>query len=161
MLRAAAVSLLGSFLMSTSVAVHQDHHIADRRGASVMGFDQARTTHHFLLFADGGAIDVSVKDAADTKNRDAIRAHLPHIATMFGSGNFESPMLVHDSANVPGTEVMTARKDAILYRYTETPNGGRVTIVTSDPGALDAVHAFLKYQIAEHKTGDPLTVRSR
>ena len=34
----------------------------DQRGAMVMGFDQARTTHHFLLFNDGGAIDVSVND---------------------------------------------------------------------------------------------------
>ena len=126
-----------------------------------MGFDQQRTVHHFLLFNDGGAIDVGVKDATDTKNRDAIRSHLPHIAMMFGNGNFDAPMLVHDSANVPGTKVMTARKDAIRYQYAETPTGGRVTIVTSDLEALDAVHMFLKYQIAEHKTGDPATVRLR
>jgi hypothetical protein len=126
-----------------------------------MGFDQRRTAHHFLLFKDGGAIDVSVKDAGDAKNREAIRSHLPHIATMFGSGNFDAPMLVHDSANVPGTKVMAARQDAIRYQYAETSKGGRVTIVTSDPEALDAVHAFLKYQIAEHTTGDPLTVRPR
>jgi hypothetical protein len=126
-----------------------------------MGFDQQRTAHHFLLFKDGGAIDVSVKDAGDTKNREAIRSHLPHIAVMFGSGNFDAPMLVHDSANVPGTQVMAARNTAIRYQYAETPNGGRVTIVTSDQEALDAVHAFLKYQIAEHETGDPATVRPR
>ena len=59
--------------------------------------------HHFLLFQDGGAIDVTVKDPSDTKNLDAIRSHLPHIAAMFSSGNFDAPMLVHDSANVPGT----------------------------------------------------------
>jgi hypothetical protein len=28
-------------------------------------------------------------------------------------------------------------------------------IDTKDPGAVDAVHAFLRYQITEHKTGDP------
>jgi hypothetical protein len=126
-----------------------------------MGFDQERTAHHFLLFKDGGAIDVSVKDSGDTKNREAIRSHLPHIAMMFGRGNFDAPMLVHDSANIPGTKVMAARKDTIRYQYAETSNGGRVAIVTSDPEALAAVHAFLNYQIAEHKTGDPLTVRPR
>lgn len=126
-----------------------------------MGFDQDRTAHHFLLFNDGGAIAVSVKDLGDTKNREAIRSHLPHIAMMFGSGNFDAPVLVHDAANVPGIKVMAAKKDAIRYQYAETPTGGRVTIVTSDPEALNAVHAFLKYQIAEHKTGDPATVRSR
>ena len=126
-----------------------------------MGFDQARTTHHFLLFDDGGAIDVSVNDPADTKNLDAIRSHLPHIATMFGEGNFDAPMLVHDSKNVPGTKVMTERKGVIRYQYVEHRNGGRVNIVTSDPDALAAVHAFLTFQIAEHKTGDPTTVRTR
>ena len=126
-----------------------------------MGFDQARTTHHFLLFGDGGAIDVSVKDPADTKNRDAIRSHLPHLAVMFGEGNFAAPMLVHDSANVPGTKTMAERKAAIRYQYVETATGGRVNILTSDPIALAAVHQFLKFQIVEHKTGDPATVRTR
>ena len=154
--------LLGSVSIPVSLAARQDHHgSGDQRGAMVMGFDQARTTHHFLLFSDGGAIDVSVNDSADTKNRDAIRTHLPHIAMMFGEGNFDAPMLVHDSKNVPGTKAMTERKGAIRYQYVETANGGRVTIVTSDAKALAAVHAFLKFQIAEHKTGDPTTVRTR
>ena len=159
----AVLCIVGSVVsLPGSLSAGQDHHAAaDRRAASVMGFDQERTTHHFLLFNDGGAIDVSVRDARDMKNREAIRLHLPQIAMMFGSGNFEAPMLVHDSANVPGTKVMAARKEAIRYQYAETPNGGRVTIVTSDPQALGAAHAFLKYQIAEHKTGDPSTVRPR
>ncbi len=136
--------LLGSLSMPVSLAARQDHHGSnDQRGAMVMGFDQARTTHHFLLFNDGGAIDVSVNDSADTKNRDAIRSHLPHIAMMFGEGNFDAPMLVHDSKNVPGTKAMTERKGAIRYQYVETANGGRVNIVTSDPDALAAVHAVL------------------
>lgn len=148
--------------MPASLAARQDHHGASgQRGTMVMGFDQARTTHHFLLFDDGGAIEVSVKESADTKNRDAIRSHLPHIATMFGESNFDVPMLVHESTNVPGTKLMTERKDVIRYQYVETANGGRVNIVTSDPDALAAVHAFLKFQIAEHETGDPTIVRAR
>jgi hypothetical protein len=155
--------VLGSLsLTAASLAAHQDHHASpNQRGAMVMGFDQALTTHHFLLFTDGGAIEVSANDSSDARNRDAIRSHLPHIAMMFGQGNFEAPMLVHDSKNVPGTSVMTARKDTIRYEYVETPNGGRVNIVTTDPESLAAIHAFLKFQIADHKTGDPITVRAR
>jgi len=156
--------LVSSLSMSIPVspAARQGHHGAnDQRGAMAMGFDQALTTHHFLLFTDGGAIDVSVNDVSDTKNRDAIRSHLPHIAMMFGEGNFDAPMLVHDAKNVPGTKAMTARKSEIRYQYAETPEGGRVNIVTSDPAALAAVHQFLKFQIAEHKTGDSTTVRTR
>ena len=148
--------------LPVSLVARQDHHAnTDQHGAMVMGFDQARTTHHFLLFNDGGAIDISVNDPADTKNRDAIRSHLPHITMMFGDGNFDAPMLVHESKNVPGTKAMTERKEVIRYQYVETANGGRVNVVTSDPVALAAVHQFLKFQIAEHKTGDPTTVRTR
>ena len=70
-------------------------------------------------------------------------------------------MLVHDSTNVPGTKTMAERKAAIRYQYVETAKGGRVDLLTSDPAALAAVHQFLKFQIAEHKTGDPTTVRTR
>jgi hypothetical protein len=154
--------LLGSVSIPVSLAARQDHHgTSDQRGAMVMGFDQAHTKHHFLLFNDGGAIDVGVDDPTDTKNRDAIRSHLPHLAMMFADGNFDAPMLVHDSTNVPGTKAMAERKAAIRYKYVETAKGGRVDIVSTDPAALAAVHQFLKFQIAEHKTGDPTTARRR
>ena len=132
-----------------------------QHAASVMGFDQGRTAHHFWLFPDGGAIDVGVTDPADAKNREAIQSHLSHIAMMFGSGDFTAPMLVHDSASVPGTKIMAERKAAIRFQYVETPTGGRVNIVTTDGSALAGVHEFLRYQIAEHKTGDQTTVRMR
>ena len=133
----------------------------DQRGAMVMGFDQQSTVHHFLLFIDGGAIDVNVKDSADVANRDAIRSHLSHIAMMFADGDFEAPMLVHNSKDVPGTRGMATHKDVIRYRYVETRDGGRVDIVTTDAEALAAVHAFLTFQITDHHTGDPLTIKER
>jgi hypothetical protein len=130
------------------------------RANHAMGFDQDKTTHHFLLYEDGGTIDVRVKDVGDTTNRDAIRSHLPHISKMFGSGDFSTPMLVHD-ANVPGTKELAALKDRVQYTYIETPAGGRVDIVTTDREALDAVHRFLRYQIADHKTGDSTRINKR
>ena len=146
---------------SVSLAAQDPHAQMKHRGAAAMGFDQDKTAHHFLLYDDGGAIDISVNDAADVKNRDAIRSHLPHIATMFGGGDFDVPMLVHDSKAVPGTKTLAAKKAALTYTYKETPKGGRVDIVTKDAEALAALHEFLVYQIAEHKTGDPTTARKR
>ena len=55
------VCLLGSLVAGAISLAAQDH------AAMVMGFDQHRTAHHFLLFSDGGAIDVSVNDPGDTK----------------------------------------------------------------------------------------------
>ena len=130
------------------------------RGDHAMGFDQSKTTHHFVLYEDGGAIEVRVNDAADTANRDAIRSHLPHLSKMFGSGDFSTPLAVHDT-NVPGTKELAALKDRVQYTYVETPAGGRVDIVTTDREALGAVHRFLRYQITDHKTGDSSQVGKR
>ena len=136
------------------------HQAVKDRGAHVMGFDQDATVHHFRLHADGGSIDIAARDRNDLKNRDAIRSHLPHIAQMFGDGNFEAPMLIHDT-NVPGTEKMAALKNRIRFVYVETSAGGRLDVFTTDREALAAVHEFMRFQITDHKTGDPLTITRR
>ena len=145
---------------SATPASNDPHAQMNHRGAQVMGFDQDKTTHHFYLYADGGAIDVSVKDAADKTNLDAVRSHLPHIVVMFGEGNFEAPMMVHGTT-VPGTPEMKKVKETITWKYDETARGGRVNITTANADALKAIHTFLRYQITDHKTGDSLDVTRR
>jgi hypothetical protein len=124
------------------------------RGAQAMGFDQERTVHHFLLYEDGGAIEVSVKEMSDQANLHVVREHLQEIAGLFTAGDFGKPALTH-AQQVPGTVDMTRLKDRIAYRYEETAAGGRVRIVTRDADALAAVDAFLHFQIEDHQTGDP------
>ena len=136
-------------------AHERDAHHRDMltRGAQAMGFDQERTVHHFLLYEDGGAIDVAVKEATDLANLQAVRLHLQEIAGLFKAGDFGKPALTH-AQEVPGTVAMTRLKDRVTYQYEETPAGGRVRIVTRDANALAAVHAFLRFQIDDHRTGD-------
>jgi len=126
------------------------------RGAQGMGFSQTATTHHFLLKASRGAILVEANDPADTVIRD-IRMHLSHIAKAFANGDFAIPMFVHDTVP-PGVLVMKEMSGKITYKFEETPAGGRVDIVTTDPKGLAAVQQFLRFQIAEHKTGDSTAV---
>jgi len=159
MRRLAMLSVIGVLvLMRIVAAAPQEHGSSHARGAQVMGFDQARTTHHFSLYKDGGAIEVTANDPADTASTNAIRSHLQHIAVMFADGDFNAPMLVHDSTNVSGTKAMAKLKDRLRYSYGDVPAGGRISIATADRGAMDGVHEFLKFQIKEHKTGDPLDV---
>ena len=127
-----------------------------RRGAAAMGFDQDATTHHFVLTADGGVIDVSVNEAADAMNRDAVRAHLKEISGEFARGNFAKPFATHGE-EPPGVKTMQQRLKALAFRYEDTPRGGRVVIRTEDGRARAAVREFLRYQIREHATGDPLS----
>jgi hypothetical protein len=122
-----------------------------------MHFDQHATTHHFLIAANGGSIVISANDAADAETLSMVRMHLQEIAQEFAKGKFDSPMITH--GEVPaGVPVMIAKKQLIKYSYTERPSGGIVVIATNDAGALKAIHEFMRYQITEHKTGDPLTV---
>jgi len=139
---------------------HQDaHHDAvNRRGDHVMGFSHEKTTHHFRLRADGGEIEVTANDAKDAESRAQIRAHLPHVAQMFAAGNFNAPILVHDRTP-PGVPVLEKLKDQVSYQYEEVENGGRVRIRTKNTEALRAVHEFLRFQIEDHKTGDPTMVK--
>jgi hypothetical protein len=125
----------------------------NKRGDRVMGFDHDKTTHHFRLLPDGGVIEVEANDAKDTANRDKIRMHLRHIASMFANGNFEAPMMIH-SQTPPGVPVMKSLKAEIKYQFEETERGGLVRITTSNAKGLAAVYEFLRFQIKEHQTGD-------
>ena len=129
-----------------------------QRGEMGMGFSQTATTHHFFLYPDGGAIQVDANDPKDTSDRDKIRLHLAHIAEAFANGDFDIPMFVHDTTP-PGVPEMKHLRDKIKYTYSEMPDGGRVVITTADPDALAAIHNFLRFQIQEHKTGDPTVIR--
>jgi hypothetical protein len=84
-----------------------------------------------------------------------IRTPLSHVAEMFSAGDFNVPMFVHGTTP-PGVPTMKKLHCEIHYRYQETDTGGKIVIDTANPKALKAVHEFLRFQIAAHKTGDPM-----
>lgn len=127
------------------------------RGALAMGFDQDKTIHHFLLRPNGGEIVVTAREAGDSESIAQIRSHFQEIAGSFADGLFEKPVATHGELP-PGAETMIANKDRVSYRYQERDSGASVVIETTDAETLKAIHDFLRYQIVEHKTGDPLTM---
>ncbi|MGD0134574.1 MAG: hypothetical protein ABSE57_21200, partial [Bryobacteraceae bacterium] len=101
------------FFLAAALTFAQDHQtMVNEHGDHVMGFSHEKTTHHFELNYEGGAIEVRANDVRDTESRDQIRTHFRHIARMFAEGNFNAPMLVHGVA-VPGTATMTRLKDQL------------------------------------------------
>jgi hypothetical protein len=156
MLLFAALWLVLTTQQSSSPSSTTDMHAGmNERGDKGMGFSQTATTHHFLLLPAGGAIQVEANDPNDKNSRDSIRMHLHHSQHAFQTGDFNIPMFVHDTVP-PGVPVMKEHAKNIHYSIEETKNGGRVLIQTTDQAALDAIHSFLRFQITEHKTGDPL-----
>lgn len=160
--------LAGLVLLSglASTATAQDHadcpmaraesHRAqvDERHDQATGVAHEGLVHHFALADDGGSIRLEVADPSQVEARDKIREHLQTIARSFAAGDFALPMLIHDQLP-PGVETMKKRREAIRYVYAASDTGGVVRISTHDAKALDAIHAFLRFQIGDHGTNDP------
>jgi len=127
----------------------------DEHGDDAMGFSHEKTTHHFLLWTNGGRIEVTANELADKASIAAIRTHLSHIAVMFANGDFAAPIFIHDGIP-PGGTTMQLLKSNIRYKYEEISLGGRVRMESNDPVAIAAIHDFLRFQISEHRTGNPL-----
>ena len=134
------------------------HDAVTSRGDHAMGFSHETTTHHFRLYKSGGAIDVSANDPKDSATREQIRMHLSHIAKRFAAGDFDVPMFIHDTTP-PGAATMAKLREQIRYAYSETPNGGKILISSDNREALQAIHAFLRFQISDHRTGDATDVQ--
>jgi hypothetical protein len=139
-------------LTATSLAAQDSAFRAmQQRGQAAMGVDQYTSQHHFDPLPDGGRIALQ-RDSADTAGVATIRAHLRQIARSFAQGDFAVPGFVH-AQEVPGTPVMSARRDLIRYVFHPLPGGGEVRIVTRDTAAVRAVHEFLAFQSTAHHVG--------
>lgn len=149
---ALAVSLLVQDAAKTKSP--DSHDAMNARGNHAMRFSQTTTTHHFLLSDTGGIIQVEANSTTDQATIESIRMHLGHITKMFGEGDFDIPMFVHDTVP-PGAAEMKRLKTDIRYSYEEMAGGARVVISTNNKTAIEAIHKFLRFQIREHRTGDP------
>jgi hypothetical protein len=147
------VALAGAPGVALSQASHE-HDSAfkslQRRGARVMGVDQYTSMHQFEALADGGRIELQ-RDVEDSAGVEAIRDHLRTIARQFAAGDFSASATIH-AREVPGTAAIRARRASIRYAFRPLPRGGEVRITTRDAAALRAVHEFLAFQRADHRT---------
>ena len=154
-----AVALAPPFASAQTTTPQHDAGV-QQRGDQAMGFSHNMASHHFTLLPDGGRILAEANDPADARSREEILSHMNHIVGMFSAGNFSAPMFIH-ARNPPGVPTMKRLRKYITYTAVPTPTGAGVRITTSDPQAVKAVHAFLRFQIADHKTGDPTTIAAQ
>ena len=137
-------------------AAHAAHGDAGRaamqeRGKQAMGVDQYTSVHRFDALPDGGRIELQ-RETDDSAGTARIREHMREIAAAFSRGDFTTPLMVH-AAEVPGTRVMTARRQYVTYVAHDLPRGGEVRITTHDAAALRAIAEFMAFQRREHQAG--------
>lgn len=118
-----------------------------------LGMSHTKSVHSFRLFADGGAIELRAKDSSDDATIAAIRTHLQDIAPQFAKGDFSTPRFVHGYPP-DGVAQLERLGSDIAYRYQQFDGGGRIRITTRSAEALAAIHAFLRFQVTEHRTAD-------
>jgi hypothetical protein len=126
------------------------------RGKMAMGVDQYKSAHQFDVLPNGGRIALEMRDY-DSLAVAQIRAHLRLIQHAFQAGDFSTPEFVHMRA-MPGTDVMSRKKNLIDYTYGDLPRGGEVRITTTDPESLTAIRMFLGAQRGDHKAGGHGTI---
>ena len=122
-----------------------------RRGQTAMGVDQYKSAHRFDDLPDGGRIELQ-SDSADAAAIAAIRAHFRDIEASFRAGDFTTPFFVH-AQEVPGTTVLQAGRDRIIYSRRELPRGAELRLRTTDPAVRQAIHDFMAFQRREHRAG--------
>jgi len=143
-----ACALLACGAKRTAAAPDSGFAAMQERGHTAMGVDQYTSTHTFDALPDGGRIAL-VRDVDDTLGVQQIRAHLRLIQHAFESGDFSTPEFVH-MKQMPGTAVMTQKRAAISYTYTDLARGGELRIATRDSDALAAIHEFMDAQRRDH-----------
>jgi hypothetical protein len=124
-------------------------------------YDRDRVVHHFYLSPDGGIMTLAVKDAADTETRKAVRAYVQRVSQLIVVGNLDR-LREQFGQGMPGLDRIAearARKATITVRSSTPDEGSHIVFTSADPGALQGLHEFLRFQIEDLKTGDSKEVR--
>src|SRR3989304_180693 len=119
------------------------------RGNIAMEFNQTKIMHHFMATSTGGQIMVVSLNMNDTKTINEIKSHIKDIQYQFSQGNFTKPFYIHNQI-VPGTQVMTAKKDLIQYTINDIEGGSILILTTNDTELLDAIQQFMDFQSNQH-----------
>lgn len=120
------------------------------RGAQVMPFELAATSHLFTKNRNGGLQQVLVKDPKDKEQLRLVRSHLREIAARFQAGDFSAPARIHGEA-MPGlAQLQQVRPGEITVHYSELRNGAQIRYATSDPALVPVLHQWFDAQLSDH-----------
>ena len=119
------------------------------KGATVMPFDLARTTHFFDDTPSGGIETVTANDAKDARQVALIRSHLAQEAKRFARGDFSDPAKIH-GRDMPGLAELARAGDQLRVKYRKLPAGASLSYASADAAVIAAVHAWFAAQRSDH-----------
>ena len=111
--------------------------------------DPMTVASQFVAQDDGGDIIIERQVHQDL-GINQIRSHLLLVARSFARGDFAVAGFIHEKP-IPGTAVMSARADKIDYSIEDLDHGAVLHMRTGDAQALQAIHSFIAFELAEKK----------
>jgi len=122
------------------------------RGALVMPFDLAKTTHVFESLPEGGRQTVTANAASDTQQVRLIREHLREEAGRFARGDFADPAAIHGH-EMPGLEALRRGAAGIRIEFRELTAGAELRYSTAEEELREALHHWFAAQRRDHGAG--------
>jgi hypothetical protein len=139
-----------AFAASPGVNAQDRQREVAERGATIMPFTLAATTHVFTKSKDGGVQRVIAKSSGDTAQIRKVREHLQQIATQFSRGDFSGPLAIHGAA-MPGlAELRASAPGKIAFTYRDHPSGAEIVYKSADPALVGALHRWFDAQLTDH-----------
>jgi hypothetical protein len=144
----AALAVFACACASHAPASPRQEEVA-RKGAVVMPFDLAKTTHYFDDTANGGIETVKANDPSDPEQAALIRSHLAEEAQRFARGDFSDPAAIH-GPDMPGMAALERAGAKLRVSYREVPGGASLTYASADPAVVAAIHEWFAAQRSDH-----------
>jgi hypothetical protein len=146
-----AVAVPGATVFAQHVtSSHQRQAEVAQRGADIMPFDLAATTHVFAKTKDGGIQRVIAKRRNDSAQIKLVRQHLRDIQQQFRAGDFAGPSHIHGE-DMPGLSTLREAGPAqVSITYRDIKGGAELQYQTADAKLTAALHQWFDAQLSDH-----------
>ncbi len=156
------LSILVAFLvlgaLASAQAAPQDPMDAlNARFSRVLGVSVEKVVLHFYLVKNGGVIDLTAKDPKDSITVNAIQKYLQNQKELWEKGKESAVTHIHERPPEAAATMRKLRNDITFYTA-KTDAGAVLRMFSINDQARGAIQDYLKFEIAEHKTGDSPTV---
>lgn len=144
-----AMMMHGAMGQGAAEDLHARQAEVARKGAMVMPFNLAKTTHYFDDNATGGIETIKANDPRDAEQVRLVRSHLAEEAERFARGDFSNPARIHGN-HMLGMGQLAAAGNALRVSYKEVPGGASLTYTSRDQTVVTAIHDWFAAQRSDH-----------
>ncbi len=151
------VIVLGSALVIAQSAPANPEQEVDTRFSRALGVPLDKVTIHYYLVKNGGVIELSAKNTGDSGTIAALQKYLQNQKDLWEKGKETAVTEVHMHPPEAAATMRKLRNDITFYAA-KTDNGGVLRMFSINDQARVAIQDYLRFEINEHKTGDPTTL---